>query len=151
MQFSMPSQLRPCTLSSGKNNYNIQHMHSQVHLLGLPGGDLLLAFDDDTRLRTPLALAMSRDGGDSWCALPRLPSHTRGLTKSSNAITYESDNCGSLVVEAVVEIIPSGDLARRITVWLYKLFTQLRGFNDACGVAPRHRHTGETLLLTQRK
>ena len=39
---------------------------AQVHAVALPNGDLLLAYDDDANLRTPLALAMSRDGGASW-------------------------------------------------------------------------------------
>ncbi len=38
----------------------------QVHVVALPNGDLLLAYDDDANLRTPLALAMSRDGGATW-------------------------------------------------------------------------------------
>lgn len=38
----------------------------QVHVITLPSGALLLAFDDDERLRTPLAFAMSKDGGDTW-------------------------------------------------------------------------------------
>ena len=32
----------------------------------LPSGAILLAFDDSERLRTPLALAMSRNGGETW-------------------------------------------------------------------------------------
>jgi hypothetical protein len=39
---------------------------AQVHVIALPNGDLLLAYDDDANLRTPLALAMSRNGGASW-------------------------------------------------------------------------------------
>ena len=44
--------------------------YPQVHVTALPNGDLLLAFDDDRELRTPLALALSRDGGESWCGMP---------------------------------------------------------------------------------
>ena len=35
-------------------------------MVALPNRDLLLAYDDDANLRTPLALAMSRDGGATW-------------------------------------------------------------------------------------
>ena len=35
----------------------------------LPSGAILLAFDDSERLRTPLALAMSRNGGETWCGV----------------------------------------------------------------------------------
>ena len=53
----------------------------QVHAITLPSGALLLAFDDDMRLRTPLAFAMSRDGGETWCGLV----HTCSLGTSMSA------------------------------------------------------------------
>lgn len=48
-------------------------------MIALPSGALLLAFDDDARLRTPLALSMSRDGGDTWCGTQiTKPAHAAG-------------------------------------------------------------------------
>ena len=43
-------------------------------MVALPNRDLLLAYDDDMNLRTPLALAMSRDNGATWHQV-RWPAH----------------------------------------------------------------------------
>lgn len=40
--------------------------NSGIDLTALPDGSLLLAFDDSERLRTPLRLARSADGGRTW-------------------------------------------------------------------------------------
>ena len=57
-----------CSLACG-TVLRSPHLHPslrQVHATTLPSGALLLAFDDSERLRTPLALAMSRNGGETW-------------------------------------------------------------------------------------
>jgi hypothetical protein len=56
----------------------------------LPSGAILLAFDDSERLRTPLALAMSRDGGEKWCGifLKCLPPFRRAATMQQSHASH---------------------------------------------------------------
>ena len=83
--FSRPRLVNSCDLGSGTNSVHLGvwpfmcYLHmllvtwslshpplEQVHAITLPSGAILLAFDDSERLRTPLALAMSRNGGETW-------------------------------------------------------------------------------------
>ena len=82
---SRPRLVNSCDLGSGTDGVHLgvwpfmSYLHTtlvmwspshpplrQVHAITLPSGAILLAFDDSERLRTPLAFAMSRNGGETW-------------------------------------------------------------------------------------
>lgn len=50
----------------------------QVDLAALPGGVLLLAYNDQIEDRSRLALATSLDAGASWCRVALLEDDSRG-------------------------------------------------------------------------
>jgi BNR repeat-like domain len=47
-------------------------------MIALPGGELLLAFNDHKVNRTPLSLALSRDGGATWTRVAVLEDDPEG-------------------------------------------------------------------------
>ena len=70
----------------------------QVHVVALPNGDLLLAYDDDANLRTPLALAMSRDGGATWHQVRRPAQSGKGAglgCRQQPELAHEQDQRSS--------------------------------------------------------
>lgn len=76
---------------------------SKVHVMALPNGVLLLAYNDSPSLRTPLALAMSRDGGDTWVRVA----------------TIEDDPCGQFSYPTI-HVLPT--LERRVLIAYTVLF-----------------------------